>query len=166
MIKKELRKAIFKDNTKLLSIAKARLIYLKRVVPPKLLELGLNGDEEGLYNNKTFLYNNGWWKRVNNLNARSLGFQMPKSKEQIDKDKNAILDFILSNEKLVHPNVLQMVRKEDNKIIHMALNHIHYGSLKVLREVVELEELLPTTRGKIESVKDSKHIKVCESPIP
>lgn len=47
-------------------------------------------------------------------------------------------DFIDQMSSLVHPNVLKMVNRGDGEGFNMVLNQIHYGSLKMRRELEDL----------------------------
>lgn len=61
-----------------------------------------------------------------------------------------LTNFIYYPGDLVHPNVLKMVKKRDNEGIIMALNQIHYGSLKVSREI----KMVKQNEVKKQDVKD------------
>lgn len=56
----------------------------------------------------------------------------------MNQEEEKVLAFIVQNSKYVHPNTLKLMEKRDEENIMMALNQIHYGTLKVKREVGEL----------------------------
>lgn len=156
MIEREMLKAINKGNTALLPIATARVNYLKNVVNQQLLEEGSRGEEEALCEIQTLMYNGGWWERANKLDARAKGVKLPKSEAQQDKDEQAVLKFIQANECLVHPNLLPLVKKGNNDEIRMALNQIHYGTLRTSREVAQLKSLVQQENINVNAVNLQK----------
>lgn len=86
---------------------------------------------------QSFLHNSGWWSRADNLTIRDAGKSRGKSREQMVKSDSELIKFIRANRNLVHPNTLINLNIKDNESIRMALNQIHYGSLKVSRQVNE-----------------------------
>ncbi|KAL1826801.1 hypothetical protein ACET3Z_005213 [Daucus carota] len=117
--------AIAKGNYALIPAATARLEYLLKVIQPDLLEKGLKGEEEALWSIHRFSHNNGWWERARNLAV----FETSKEADGSSSDAN-LFNFIKSHGKFVHPNTHKMVQRRDREGIRMALNQIHYGSLK------------------------------------
>lgn len=139
MLDREMVKAIQKGRHELLDVAKARTIFLKKVVNEKDLKAGLEGDEEAICKIQDFLFNNGWWERANNLNIKDMRFRNDSEEEKrMLKEEQDIISFILHMKHLVHPNVLDMALRKDKEGIRMALNHIHYGSLQQAREANQI----------------------------
>ncbi|KAL8089015.1 hypothetical protein AgCh_038681 [Apium graveolens] len=68
-------------------------------------------------------------KKVRYLNATVLGVSID-IKDNLLREEAALIDFISNHKSLVYPNILKMVEKKDSEGIRMALNYIHYGSLK------------------------------------
>lgn len=54
-----------------------------------------------------------------------------------------MIDFIINNKELVHPKVIKMVEHKNSEGINMALNHIHYGTLKTTRKIKDLRSVIP-----------------------
>lgn len=75
LLEKETAKAIAKGNLQWVNLAMARITFLKEVIPREWLLEGLNGEEEALVKIQTFLYNEGWWVKANNLNLKEMGMQ-------------------------------------------------------------------------------------------
>lgn len=136
LLEKELSGAIAKGNFKLLNLAKTRVDYLKPVIDKELLQKCIEGDEEALCSTRHFLINNGWWERANNVNF--------KDREFI-KDDSRLIEFIMQKREFVHPNFIKMVEKEDEEGFRMALNQIHYGTLKVSRDTKESQRVVKTS---------------------
>ncbi|KAK1401498.1 hypothetical protein POM88_001103 [Heracleum sosnowskyi] len=140
LLEKDMLTAILKGN-KLVELEKVKIQYLSRVVKPKLLEEGVKGEEESLCSIHAFFKNNGWWERASNLNVRSLGISMVPYRD------------------LVHPNVLKSIHKKDNESFRMALNQIHYGSLKASRDLTNLRnEFTATIASLKEGAKNNEDI--------
>ncbi|KAL1805264.1 hypothetical protein ACET3Z_028332 [Daucus carota] len=131
LLESDLTATLIKGNYGLLELAFNRIDFLKPKVNAKLLEECKKGEEEALCTVKKSLISNGWWDRANRLPMR---IQEYSSKQESFTD-SLLMQFIHQNKSLVHPNVMEMVRKKDNEGIQMALNHIHYGSLQAAREL-------------------------------
>uniref|UniRef100_A0A175YI92 RRM domain-containing protein n=1 Tax=Daucus carota subsp. sativus TaxID=79200 RepID=A0A175YI92_DAUCS len=116
--------AIRKGNLSLVPGALARVDYLVGVVPKDLLSECLEGDEESLWGLHRFLYNNGWWER-----ARLLKISLDEGPE-CPKGSDPLFQFLRAKVHLIHPNTRQLALEGDSEGIRMALNQIHYGSLK------------------------------------
>ncbi|KAL8090464.1 hypothetical protein AgCh_039790 [Apium graveolens] len=107
-----------------------------------LLSKCLEGDEEALCSARRFLMNYGWWEKANRVVINSDASENKLYNDPKSKDTEKFLeDFIWANKELVHPNVLEMIVKGDDEGIKMALNHIHYGTLKVACDIKELKTL-------------------------
>ncbi|WOH11193.1 hypothetical protein DCAR_0830673 [Daucus carota subsp. sativus] len=96
-----------KGNYNLLPIAVARIEYLKRAIDPELLEEGIKGEEEALWEIHRTLFNEGWWTRAENL-----------------KIKGGFAQF-------VEPSVLKDALLGNDKALSLALGQIHFHSLEV-----------------------------------
>lgn len=121
--------AINKGNHSLIPAALARVDLLCIVVCPDLLKEGLKGEEEALWSIHESLYNNGWWERVRNLDLGR------KNWSKKDAHSDLLLNnFMSSYERFVDPNVQLMVKQGSQEGFRMALNHIHYGSIRESRE--------------------------------
>lgn len=64
------------------------------------------------------------------MNLRKREVYFGKSDEDLLEAEEVIQNFIKNNYKLVHPNTLKVLHRRDNDTIRMALNQIHYGSIK------------------------------------
>uniref|UniRef100_A0A175YHM4 Uncharacterized protein n=1 Tax=Daucus carota subsp. sativus TaxID=79200 RepID=A0A175YHM4_DAUCS len=121
--------AINKGNHSLIPAALARVDLLCTVVCPDLLKEGLKGEEEALWSIHESLYNNGWWERARNLDLGR------KNWSKKDAHSDLLLNnFMSSYERFVDPNVQLMVKQGSQEGFRMALNHIHYGSIRESRE--------------------------------
>ncbi|KAL1815402.1 hypothetical protein ACET3Z_017976 [Daucus carota] len=118
--------AIQKGNLSLIPVANRRISYLKGAIQPSLLKEGLDGEEEALWQIHRTLFNNGWWERAMNLRM--------DSKADGQEGTDPVLNFIFANAKFVHPNTMPRVQEGDLDGIRMALNQIHYESLRQSRE--------------------------------
>ncbi|KAL8156460.1 hypothetical protein AgCh_001525 [Apium graveolens] len=134
LLDKEIVKAISKGNFKLLSMARARVDFLLTILDPAMVERGLNGEEEVIWEIHKYLHNNGWWVRADNLIVKEMSFPGDVPNEELKKSDQLLLSFIDQNRNLVHPNTLKTLNISDNETIRMALNQIHYGSLRDTRE--------------------------------
>ncbi|KAL1808900.1 hypothetical protein ACET3Z_025890 [Daucus carota] len=90
--------AFKKGNYRLAPMAWARINYLTKVIDPKLLQEGLKGEEESLWEIHRKLLNEGWWDRAQNLKVRGV------DSEHQDSQDNALRSFLLANESLIHTN--------------------------------------------------------------
>lgn len=139
-MEKEHYEAIIKGRYDLLDSAKARINFLKGKVDTNLLRMGVEGDKESLHRIHWIFMNYGWWEKARNLNIKSMGyFYGEESERRAQEEEEDLINFIFSKEYMVHPNVLKMVNKRDSEGIRMALNHIHYGSLKASRDLDGLD---------------------------
>lgn len=141
LLEKELFRAIVKGNNKWLDLARAKIDFLKDKIKPELLEEGVKGEEEALCTIYSFLHNEGWWEKACNLKVNNLGIMIEKSQSSIAKEEDELINFIVANKNFVHPNILKTIHMRDNENLRMALNQIHYGSLKTVREVRESKAL-------------------------
>ncbi|KAL8103192.1 hypothetical protein AgCh_027651 [Apium graveolens] len=121
LLEKELLKALMKGNSSLEVVAEASFNFLKEVIKPDLPLEGLKGEEEDLCKIHTFLMN--------------------KIESQLRDQEVKILDFVKNHKAWVHPNILRDLHARDNEDINVALNQIHYGSLKTSR-VVNMKKLM------------------------
>lgn len=92
------------------------------------------GEEEALCQINAFLHNNRWWVKADNLNIRELGFAIEGTEDELSKSDEAIVNFIWENKDLVHDNTLRQIDVKNNDSIRMALNQIHYASIKASNE--------------------------------
>lgn len=120
---------IRKGNKSLIPAALRRVKFLLAVVHPDLIKKGVLGDEEALWVIHEFLHNNGWWERARNLNFISEEEELATHNYDLP-----ILDFIQANNHFVDHNVQLMINRGDTEGVRMALNQIHYGSLKAARD--------------------------------
>lgn len=79
-----------------------------------------------------------------------MGIPLNKSTTQQSKDDKIALQFIFANERLVHPNVLPLVKQRNDEGICMALSQIHHGTLKVSREVNQIKDMVQQSYKQIE----------------
>lgn len=153
LLDREHARAIAKGNIKLLDTAWPRIYYLQRQLEPKLLQQGLEGDEEALCMIHWQLMNKGWWEKARNLDLRSEGYIFDKDKDKRSQDEeDDLVGFILSKSYMIHPNVINMVKRRDQEGIRMALNHIHYNSLQTSREI-KSDRVNATTTKKLNKEK-------------
>ncbi|KAL1804897.1 hypothetical protein ACET3Z_027965 [Daucus carota] len=111
LLENEMVDAIRKGNFKLIQTALVRVDYLLKVAPPTLISECLQGDEEALLD-----------------------------EEDTQDPELTLRNFIKANERFVHPNTQLMVNKGTQEGFRMALNQIHYGSLK------DRKKLKPSTK--------------------
>ncbi|KAL1826457.1 hypothetical protein ACET3Z_004869 [Daucus carota] len=137
LLENDMLKALGKKNMKLLAPAIARINFLSMKVNKSSLLKASRGDEDAIIEILTYLMNEGWWDRAQKLKLKDFGLDIGVSEARISASEKMIQDFIQTNRELVHPNVLKMVAKKDAEGVHMALNHIHYGSLGKRRLVKE-----------------------------
>ena len=129
LLENEMVDAIRKGNSKLIRTALVRVDYLLKVSPPTLITECLQGDEEALWGLHRFLHNNGWWVKAMNLKLQDVDLA-----EMANLDTEKITrEFIWANRHLVHPNTLIQDLTRDNDAVRMALNQIHYGSIRARR---------------------------------
>ncbi|KAL1830660.1 hypothetical protein ACET3Z_000311 [Daucus carota] len=124
--------AIQLGHHKMLDLAKSRICFLAKQFPSKCLLEAVNGDEEAQIFIKTELLNSGLWWRANDLKSKELE-QGPKRAKAEELHKHT-LDFIRAHSHLVHPFTLTRDLNSDNDAVRMALNQIHYGSLRLSRQ--------------------------------
>ncbi|KAL1815789.1 hypothetical protein ACET3Z_018363 [Daucus carota] len=139
----ELVGAIEKGNSSLLHLASQRVQYLKPKIKPDLLNEGLKGKEDALFEILRQLCNNGYWDKAQNLKIRNPS----RNANEDDLDERETLRFIKANTHLVHPNTLKALHIKDNDSVRMALNQIHYGSLREMKRGVAA----PKTKSKTEN---------------
>lgn len=151
LLEEEHLEAITKGNHSLEGLARARINFLKSKLPRKLLLRGLDG-EEALCEIRWILMNEGWWEKARNLDVTGLRVQS-KSDSQLLLEESQTKQFITNYAKLVHPNVLKMVDKDEKEGFRMALNQIHYGTLQSSREVKELRSRVKVKVPTIEAQK-------------
>lgn len=72
---------------------------------------------------------------------------------RLREEESMLVNFIRSKAHLVHPNVMKLVQKQDIEGIRMALNHIHYGSIKEARDRNNLLLL----RNEMDKCKSERH---------
>ena len=125
LLENELVDGIRKGNKSLIPAALERVRFLKKVVKPKMLNEGVQGDEEALWGIYKFLHNNGWWDKAKNLKINPVEGDLVSNKSD-----SPLLDFIHANGHLIDSNVQPMVQEGNTEGIRIALNQIHYGSLK------------------------------------
>ncbi|KAL1804863.1 hypothetical protein ACET3Z_027931 [Daucus carota] len=94
-----------KGNYNLLPIAVARIEYLKRAIDPELLEEGIKGEEEALWEIHRTLFNEGWWTRAENLKI--------KGGSSNHKEDTVLTNFLQANSELIHPNTRQLAISGD-----------------------------------------------------
>lgn len=93
--------------------------------------------------------NEGWWERANNLNLKEMGIKSDMGvNKRMQEEEDALVSFIFSYKDLVHPNVLKDVKDKKSEGFRMALNQIHYGSLRVRREVQDSKKLIRQSNNK------------------
>ena len=136
LLENDMLKALGKKNMKLLALAIARINFLSMKVNKSSLLKASRDDEDAIIEILTYLMNEGWWDRAQKLKLKDFGLDIGVSEARISASEK-IQDFIQTYRELVHPNVLKMVAKQDAEGVHMALNHIHYGSLGKRRLVKE-----------------------------
>ena len=122
--------AISKGNFSLLDLARETINFLKPKIDLSLLEEGLKGEEDALCEIHRQLLNSGLWFKAANLKIRK-----ETSQDLPSLDEKETLRFIEANNHLVHPNTLKILIK-DNESVRMALNQIHYGSLRARKEKI------------------------------
>lgn len=125
----EMVEAIMKGNKSLIPAARARVIFLSKVVKPDLVQEGVNGEEDALWKIHKVLHNKGWWEK-----ARNLVISPPAQGEKTSDIDPHLLGFLRTNERYVHPNTRILVRQGNQEGIRMALNQIHYNSLRLLEK--------------------------------
>lgn len=138
----------------MLDFAWGRINFLKKVADPSLSDLSISGDEEALCKIRWFFMNQGWWEKARNLNLKSVGyFYGEEHEKRLLEEENDLIHFILSKQHMIHPNVVKMVENHNNEGIRMALNQIHYGSIKMSRD---LKTLRKTTIEENQKVRDGQ----------
>ncbi|WOG83807.1 hypothetical protein DCAR_0102985 [Daucus carota subsp. sativus] len=95
----EMVEAIMKGNKSLIPAARARVIFLSKVVKPDLVQEGVNGEEDALWKIHKVLHNKGWWEK-----ARNLVISPPAQGEKTSDIDPLLLGFLRTNERYVHPN--------------------------------------------------------------
>ncbi|KAL1808783.1 hypothetical protein ACET3Z_025773 [Daucus carota] len=127
----DLVNAISKGNFSLLDLARETINFLKPKIDLSLLEEGLKGEEDALCEIHRQLLNSGLWFKAANLKIRK-----ETSQDLPTLDEKETLRFIEANNHLVHPNTLKILNIKDNESVRMALNQIHYGSLRARKEKI------------------------------
>uniref|UniRef100_A0A175YH73 RRM domain-containing protein n=1 Tax=Daucus carota subsp. sativus TaxID=79200 RepID=A0A175YH73_DAUCS len=146
----DLLEAIQKGDVRWVDISMARVEYLNKVVDQELVRKCLEGDEEALCQTHRFLMNEGWWERANNLDLSKTIWRRDKKWEaKMEEQERKLRDYVISRQELVHPNVVKMVLQGDREGLRMALNHVHYNSLREHRVVKNMKAVL--TRDKKDS---------------
>ncbi|WOH08474.1 hypothetical protein DCAR_0727915 [Daucus carota subsp. sativus] len=128
LLETEMLQAIQKGNSRLLKIARTRIRYLYERTSKKLFTEAVNGKEEAIISLTTDLLNSGEWERASRLRNEELAFG--KQRAIAEKQHKNTIDFIWAHKDLVHPNTLKCDLDHDNDAVRMALNQIHYGSLR------------------------------------
>lgn len=123
----DLVEAINKGNHALLHMAVSRVEFLIGVVSKELLEEGVKGEEEALWSIHEFLYNNGWWEKVSNLEIER------KDEKGVEDSMDPLLLFLTAYEHLIHPNTRVEALQGKREAVRMALNQIHYASIELAR---------------------------------
>uniref|UniRef100_A0A164TD38 RRM domain-containing protein n=1 Tax=Daucus carota subsp. sativus TaxID=79200 RepID=A0A164TD38_DAUCS len=147
----DLLDAIQKGDVRWADIAMARIEYLGVVLDQDLIGKCLEGDEEALCETHRFLMNEGWWDRADNLDLSKTIWRRDKEWEvKIDKQAKDLKDYVISRKELVHPNVIKMVLQGDREGLRMAMNHIHYNSLRERRVIKNMQAVLEKDKGDAE----------------
>ncbi|WOH08313.1 hypothetical protein DCAR_0727751 [Daucus carota subsp. sativus] len=68
----------------------------------------------------------------------------------MDKQAKDLKDYVISRKELVHPNVIKMVLQGDREGLRMAMNHIHYNSLRERRVIKNMQAVLEKDKGDAE----------------
>lgn len=142
-----------KVTKSLIPAALERIRYLAKVVNTEILNEGVQGDEEALWGIYKFLHSNGWWEKAKNLKLNP-----DKGRQDSIKSDTLLLDFIQTNRHLVDKNVQQLVREGNTEGIRMALNQIHYGSLK---QAGEWKEKQGNKKNKTRVTGDRNNNRIC-----
>lgn len=137
LLENEMLKALGRKNSKLIAPAIARINFLSTKVDKYLLRAASGGKEDAIISILTFLMNEGWWERARKIKLKDFGFDLGISEERWIASEKMIREYVHTYKDLVHPGVLKMVAKHDPEGLDLALNHIHYGSLKQRRLVRE-----------------------------
>lgn len=72
-----------------------------------------------------------------------------KWEAKMEEQERELRDYVISRQELVHPNVVKMVLQGDREGLRMAMNHVHYNSLREHRVVKNMKAVL--TRDKKDS---------------
>lgn len=139
-------------------MAKARIDFFIPVVDKRLLQKCMDGEEEALCDMRHFSLNNGWWDKANRLNIQSMGHPPTKSSQKATINEDIMIDFIMQKRELVHPNVIKMVMNRSNEGIRMALNQIHYGTIKTSREVKNQHLLSKNKKHNLEAFNSNHKV--------
>lgn len=123
--------AIQRGNLKMLDLARLRIRFFAEHFPREQFLDAVNGSEQAIIAIKTDLLNSGSWIRANNLKSKDL--ESGARREKAEELHRVTLDFINAHRDLVHPNTLRQDLDSDNDAVRMALNQIHYGSLRLRR---------------------------------
>ncbi|KAL1811361.1 hypothetical protein ACET3Z_021426 [Daucus carota] len=139
----DLLEAIKKGDVRWADIAMARVEYLGKVLDEDIMKKCLKGDEEALCQCHRFLMNEGWWDRAENLDLNKTVWRRDKEWDmKMKRQESELREYVIIYKDLVHPNVVKMVQKGDREGIKMALNHIHYNSLRESRTIRNMKAML------------------------
>ncbi|WOG83110.1 hypothetical protein DCAR_0102284 [Daucus carota subsp. sativus] len=159
LLDSDLLGVITKGDLRWADVAMARIDYLEAHIDQVLLGKCLEGDEESLCELHRMLMNEGWWDRAENLDLRKTVWRRDESwDEMVGLQERELKEYILSRSELVHPNVISMVRKEDREGIRMALNHIHYNSIRESRSVKQMKAMVKEGKELKTGNHDSKAV--------
>ncbi|KAL1807788.1 hypothetical protein ACET3Z_004292 [Daucus carota] len=135
LLEEDLLEAIEKGNHGLLHIARNQIRYLWERIPEKLLTEALAGKEEAIIALKTDLFNSGDWERAHNLKSEEVAPGQTRGK--IEEIHRITIEFIWAHKDMVHPNTINRDLEHDNDAVRMALNQIHYGTIRQKKKIVK-----------------------------
>ncbi|WOG95408.1 hypothetical protein DCAR_0414726 [Daucus carota subsp. sativus] len=159
LLDSDLLGVITKGDLRWADVAMARIDYLEAQIDQVLLGKCLEGDEESLCELHRMLMNEGWWDRADNLDLRKTVWRRDGNwDEMVGRQERELKEYILYRSELVHPNVISMVRKEDREGIRMALNHIHYNSIRESRSVKQMKAMVKEAKELKTGNQDSKAV--------
>ncbi|KAL1824466.1 hypothetical protein ACET3Z_011244 [Daucus carota] len=147
LLDSDLLGAITKGDLRWADVAMARIEYLEVHIEQRLLGKCMEGDEESLCELHRKLMNEGFWERADNLDLRKTVWRRDGEWDSmVGRQEQELRKYVMSHRELVHPNVIKMVRAEDKEGLRMALNHIHYNSLRESRTVKQMKAMVKSAK--------------------
>ncbi|KAL1826891.1 hypothetical protein ACET3Z_005303 [Daucus carota] len=149
LLDSDLLEVITKGDLRWADIAMARISYLVTAISNDFLGQCLEGDEETLCQLHRMLMNEGWWDRANNLDLGKTVWRREEEWERkMESQELDLRRYVFFHSELVHPNVLKMVDKGDKEGLRMAMNHVHYNSLRESRNITSLKTVVEGDKGR------------------